>query len=148
MRSNAERVADTITALEQQSECWIATGRPDGSAHLIPLSFAWDGAKILLATFTDSVTTRAVSSTGRVQFSLPSTTDVVLIDADAAVREVGELADHLYERFVRQAGFHPRRTVDRFSFLVLTPVRVLAWRSEEELIGREIMKAGVWRSAE
>jgi hypothetical protein len=145
-RSTAERIADTLTALERQSECWVASGRPDGSAHLIPLSFAWDGERIVLATFSDSVTVQSARRTGSLRFSLASTSDVVLIDARVDVADVQSIPGHSYQAFLRQAGFDPRRSGNDYSFLILEPRRVLAWRSEAELSGREIMREGHWRS--
>src|SRR3954470_14367036 len=64
---------------------WVATATagPDGAplAHLVPLSVAWFGGRVVLALELASRTARGVRATGRARIGVGPTRDVVLIDA-------------------------------------------------------------------
>jgi hypothetical protein len=47
--------------------------------------------------------------------------------------------------FVTAAGFDPRQSTDDYRYLVVTPATIRAWREENELNNREIMRNGQWR---
>ncbi len=144
VRSTAQRVADTLAALETERNCWLATSRQDGTSHLIPLTYCWDGEQLIVATRQKSVTVNAVRRTGRVRLSLPSPVDVVIVDAIASVVTTEDIDAHI-DRFFRQvAGFDPAGETESYVYILLTPDRVLAWRDEEELGQREIMHSGQW----
>src|SRR5262245_59614494 len=49
-RTRAERRADALRRLETDENVWVSTAGVDGSPHLVPLSLAWDGSRILVAT--------------------------------------------------------------------------------------------------
>ena len=42
-RSRAQRKADTLALLRTEVDCWVASADKVGNAHLVPLSFYWDG---------------------------------------------------------------------------------------------------------
>ena len=50
-RSPQQRRRDTLDRLERDVDAWVATaGAADGTPYLVPLSFLWDGATLLIAT--------------------------------------------------------------------------------------------------
>ena len=55
-RSRAERRRDTEHRLTHDVDVWVASASADGAPYLVPLSFDWDGAALLMATPTDSPT--------------------------------------------------------------------------------------------
>jgi flavin reductase (DIM6/NTAB) family NADH-FMN oxidoreductase RutF len=144
IRSTSQRIAHTLAALDRERTCWISVGRKDGSSHLIPVSFCWDGVQLVVATRRQSVTAEAARRTGRVRVSLPSTDDVVIIDATATIvtLEQIDVATHLFYRQV--TGRDPARETDPFVYVVLSPVRILAWRDDRERARREIMRESEW----
>ena len=146
IRPLSQRILDTLEALDRQSECWISVSRANGSSHMIPVSYVWDGERIVLATAENSVTVRSVNRSGRMRFSLPSTQDVVIIDASAMVVPLQKIDVTTHSLFRQTAGFDPERMKRPSVYILLTPERVHAWRTERELPGREIMTAGIWRS--
>ena len=81
-RPATERKRDTLARLERDVDVWVATARGD-IPHLIPLSFLWDGARLLLATPDSSVTARNLRATGRARLTLGTTRDVVVIEGTA-----------------------------------------------------------------
>ena len=84
-RNKTERRAHVLRMLDSENKLWIATASPDGSAHLVPFSFAWDGAHIYMATSEDNPAARNVGRTGKARVALGTFGDVVLIDGPVAV---------------------------------------------------------------
>ena len=147
IRSTAIRVAEALRRLETEPDVWIATASVDGAPHLSPLSLAWDGAHILVATPTDSPTTRNIVATGRARASLADTTDVIIVRATAAAVPFVEVPAVVAESFVERVGWDPRNQEGgEWSMLTLTPEMVFAWNGEPEIVGRVIMRDGVWLS--
>ena len=144
LRTSAQRINNAKQRLETDSDVWLATASPAGAPHLIPLSLGWDGHRLTLFTYTDSVTTRNVETTGLARASLTDTLDVVIIDGSAAAEPLAVVASELVSSFADRTGWDPRREGGDFSLISLTPVRVVAWNSVEELQGRTIMRDGRW----
>jgi len=51
----------------EHSDAWVATASTSdgGEAHLVPLSFAWDGGRVILATAEATPTARNLLATGK-----------------------------------------------------------------------------------
>ena len=122
---------------------WVATASPDGVPYLVPLSFDWDGETLLLAT-TESPTSRNLAATRVVRLALGPTRDVTVIDGDVEVLEIDALPLERGDRFAASAGFDPRALTTPYSWFRVTPRRVQAWREENELSGRDLMRDGRW----
>lgn len=142
-RDPARRRADTLARLGSDVDVWVATARGD-VPHLIPLSFLWDGARLLLATPDSSVTARNLRATGRARLSLGTTRDVVVIEGTADSLPVAAVPAATADAFAARTGFDPRRSAARMAFIWITPRRIQAWREENELVGRELMRDGAW----
>jgi len=142
-RAAAERRADALARLAADVDVWVATARGD-VPHLIPLSFLWDGARLLLATPDASVTARNLRATGRARLTLGTTRDVVVIEGTAESWPVAAVAPAVADAFAARTGFDPRLSAARMVFIWIRPRRIQAWREESELTGREIMGDGVW----
>ena len=143
-RSTETRIADTIRRLESEPDVWIASASADGVPHLIPLSLAWDGSRILLATPPESPTARNIVATGWARASLAATDDVVIVVASATVTPFEDTPGEVADLFAERAGWDPRQEGGRWSLLTLTPETIHAWRGEPELGGRTIMRHGEW----
>ena len=144
IRTRAERIVDTLAAFDRERDCWVATGREGGHAHLVPLSFCWDGERFVIATREDAVTISGLRRNGRVRLSLPSTDDVVIIDATAVIVTEQTIDAATHRQFCMVAGFDPCREPEAYVFALLSPWRIQAWRNVEELRGHLIMDRGVW----
>jgi hypothetical protein len=66
-RSAEQRKSDTLTRLASEVDAWIATADGDGSGYLLPLSFLWDRAGVIISTPRSSMTGRNLSRGGRVR---------------------------------------------------------------------------------
>jgi len=142
-RPLAARRRDTLDRLARDVDVWVATARGD-VPHLIPLSFLWDGARLLLATPDASVTARNLRATGRARLTLGTTRDVVVIEGTAESLPVQAVPAAVADAFAAHTGFDPRHNTARFAFIWIKPRRIQAWRQENELPGRELMRDGVW----
>jgi hypothetical protein len=114
-------------------------------AHLVPLSFAWDGEHVIIATEATAVTTRNLAGTLRARLALGATRDVVMIDA-VLVRQISlvEAPAAIAERYAAQADWDPRAADGDFVYSTLRPERVQVWCEANEIAGRTVMKGGAW----
>lgn len=144
MRNASERKADSLRRLERDPNVWIATSSADGQPHLVPLSLAWDGLRMLVATPSGMPTARNAAATGVCKASLDSAVDVVLIDADVEVVDFASVDPETAARFVERVGWNPADEPGVWSLLILDPKTIRAWNSENEISDRTIMRNGQW----
>ena len=143
-RSRAQRRRDTEHRLTHDVDAWVASASPDGTAHLVPLSFDWDGEALLVATPADSPTGRNLAATRAVRLGLGHTRDVSMIEGDVEVLEIEALAQERGDRFAARTGFDPRALATPYRWFRISPRRIQAWREVDELSGRELMRDGRW----
>jgi nitroimidazol reductase NimA-like FMN-containing flavoprotein (pyridoxamine 5'-phosphate oxidase superfamily) len=131
--------------LGREIDCWVATCDPgSGAPHLVPLSFAWDGSTVLLSTSAASPTGRALAATRRARLGIGATRDIVMVDGRIEVIEAADLSTGEGDRFAARTGFDPRMLRSRDPYFRLRPTRIQAWREENELADRDLMRDGVW----
>ncbi|MFK3729870.1 pyridoxamine 5'-phosphate oxidase family protein [Streptomyces sp. NPDC088090] len=138
-RSREERVRDTLARLETDVDLWLAS-----RGHLIPLSFLWDGAAVLVSTPRASLTGRNLLADGRVRLALGPTRDVVMIDGAAEPVDLADLPAGTGDAFAEKTGFDPRELTRPYQYFLIRPHRVHAWREADELEGRTLMRDGSW----
>ncbi len=143
-RPRAERRRDTEHRLAHDVDLWVATASPDGVPHLVPLSFDWDGAAILLATPSASPTGRNLAASSTVRLGLGHTRDVSMVEGEVEVLELDALPTEQCDRFAERTGFDPREETAAYRWFRVTPRRVLAWREVDELPERDLMREGRW----
>ena len=142
-----ERVLATLHRLETDRNVWIATAdHQSARPHLIPLSLAWDGVRVVVSTPSDSVTVRNLIGSDLAKLALDSADDVVLIDAKVEVVSLAATSLEILDGFVRRVGWDPRRESAEMSMILLTPWVVRAWNGVSEIAGRTIMRSGTWCS--
>ncbi|MFI9823766.1 pyridoxamine 5'-phosphate oxidase family protein [Streptomyces sp. NPDC052013] len=143
-RSLAERLRDTRAKLESEIDLWVATAGSPGGAHLVPLSYHWDGTTFLISTPRASITARNLLADPRVRLSLGPTRDVVVVDGTAAPVDLAELGAETAEAFATRTGFDPRTLDEPYQYFRISPHRIQAWREADELPGRTLMRNGHW----
>ena len=143
-RSRAERRRDTEHRLAHDVDVWVASASADGAPYLVPLSFDWDGEALLLATPRDSPTGRNLAATRTVRLGLGNTRDVSMIEGDVEVLEIDALPRERGNRFAARTGFDPRALAAPYRWFRIFPRRIQAWREENELSDRELMRDGRW----
>jgi hypothetical protein len=143
-RTRQQRKVDTLRRLEVDVDAWVASGDGGGTAYLVPLSFWWDGATLLFATAADTVTGRNLQATGEVRVGIGTTRDVVLVDGTAEAILATVIPGDVGDAFAAKTGFDPRTLATLYLYLRVRPRRIQAWREENELEGRELMRHGRW----
>jgi hypothetical protein len=148
-RTPKQRRLDTLNRLENDVDAWVSTADADGGTpYLIPLSFLWDGATLLLATPAASPTGRNLQATGRARLGIGPTRDVVLIEGIVETLEPAGLPDGVGDAFAERTGFDPRQLTTAYLYFRVTPQRVQAWREADELRGRDLVRDGEWLVAD
>ncbi len=145
-RTGQQRRADTLTKLEvKEADVWVATASSSGVAHLIPLSYAWDGRCVILAAEAASPTARNIAASSQARLGFGQTRDVVMMDVvlDQVVG-VAEAPAELGDAYARQSDWDPRLEEGGYVYLLLAPRGIQAWRESNELAGRRLMRDGTW----
>jgi len=147
-RTLEQRTKDTRYRLEHDTDAWVATAdAAGGSPYLVPLSFLWEGATLLVATPLSSPTGRNLRAGGRVRIGIGLTRDVVLVEGD--VHEIVAGADipgDVGDALAAKTGFDPRE-FSFYAYFRIQPQRIQAWREVNELSGRDLMREGRWFNA-
>ncbi|MFP3992143.1 pyridoxamine 5'-phosphate oxidase family protein [Streptomyces sp. E11-3] len=143
-RSRGQRRRDTEHRLTHDVDVWVASASPDGAPHLVPLSFDWDGEALLLATSAGSPTGRNLADTRTARLALGPTRDVAMIEGEVEVLKIDALPQQRGDRFAARTGFDPRTLDTPYRWFRITPRRIQAWREENELRDRELMRGGRW----
>jgi hypothetical protein len=139
-RSAGQRKSDTLARLASEVDAWIATADTAGSGYLLPLSFLWDGAGVIVSTLRSSVTGRNLSRGGRVRVGVGQVRDVTMIDGTAeSVQD-----ERTKDAFAAKHGWDPRKEAGDYAYFRIVPDRVQAWREVNELPGRTLMRDGDW----
>ncbi|WP_436699624.1 pyridoxamine 5'-phosphate oxidase family protein [Nocardioides sp. BYT-33-1] len=145
-RDRATRQADARALLATpEIDVWVATASAAGVPHLVPVSLAWVGERVVIAVEGGSLTARNLTASGVARLGVGPTRDVVMVDAilDRSVPVDEDPA--LGEAYAGQADWDPRGLAG-YVFLVLRPERIQAWRESNEIAGRTILRAGAWLS--
>jgi hypothetical protein len=145
-RPPEQRKADALAKLAQEgADVWVATASAAGEAHLVPLSLAWDGDRVILATERRSRTFENLQRSGRARLGVGPERDVVMIDAVVvSVIDADDVPHTLGDIYAAQADWDPRQAPDGLVYVVLAPERIQAWREANEIAGRTLMRHGKW----
>lgn len=95
-----------------------------------------------------SPTGRNLAHTKVVRLGLGLTRDVTLIDGIVQMFEIDDLPQHRRKRFAARTGFDPAASGRGYRWFVVHPTRIQAWREENELEDRELMRDGHWTVSE
>src|SRR5262249_20313028 len=127
----------------RDTDAWVATADPgSGTPYLVPLSFLWDGATVLIATPAASPTSRNLQATGKVRLGIGPTRDLVLIEGTVqAVTAAADIPAATGDAFAAKSGFDPRELTG-YVYFHIRPRRLQAWREVNELAGRDLMRGG------
>jgi Pyridoxamine 5'-phosphate oxidase len=144
-RTPQQRKADTLHRLETDVDTWVATADPgSGTPYMVPLSFLWDGATVLIATPATSPTSRNLRATGKVRLGIGPTRDLVLIEGTVqAETAAAEIPAGTGDAFAAKTGFDPRELTG-YAYFRIRPQRLQAWREANELAGRDLIRGGEW----
>ena len=69
--------------LQTEQNLWLATVRPDGTPHLVPIWFVWVAGKVYLCTGADSVKVRNLKQNPHVTLALEDGDHPLVIEGQA-----------------------------------------------------------------
>lgn len=140
-RSVVERRRAALDLLARSDQLWLATGGERG-AHLIPVSYIWNGAYLTMATFLRSRTVSNLRAhpAGRAAVGQPS--DLVMVDGAVELVGPASLDTATADAYAR-ISFDPR-VLHGLVFLRLVPAQIQVWNGFHEFHGRTIMADGRW----
>ena len=139
-RSTTQRIADTRDRLEHDIDAWVSTVDSDGEPRLAPLSFLWHDGRLLIATSRTGATGRNLLERPTARLGIGELRDLVLIDGSVETAEPDTVTA---DAFADKAGYDPR-PIEGFVFFWVMPRSIEAWREEDELAGRYILRDGAW----
>lgn len=142
-RSTAQRTKDVLGKLRNDVDLWVASADASGNAYLVPLSYSWDGSTLTMATPRASRTAVNLIRAGWARVALGPTRDVVMIDGSVEAVPIGTDVG-LEDAHAKATGFDPRALAQEYVYLRITPRSIQAWREENELSGRHVMRHGRW----
>ena len=138
-RDAATRKHDTLAMWATPAvDVWVATASVEGGAHLVPVSLAWVGERLVVAVSAASRTARDLAD----RHPAP-TRDVTMVDAVLERTVPVGSDDRLADAYATQADWDPRGS-EGYVYLILRPERVQAWREVDEIPGRTLMRDGEW----
>lgn len=140
-RSGEQRIADTRRRLAEDIDAWVASSDGD-RPWLVPLSFLWHEEHLLFATDASTPTGVNVAVIPQVRVALGQTRDVVILEGEATIVPSTDLTAAEVDAYQAKHSSDPRTWAD--SVIRVRPLRIQAWREENELSGRLLMRAGVW----
>lgn len=91
-----------------------------------------------------AATGRNLAASRTARLGLGPTRDVVMIEGEVEVFGLDALPRERVDLFVERADFDPRPLAAPYCWFRVTPRRIQAWREENELNGRELMRDGHW----
>lgn len=142
-RSAAQRRIDTLETLRRGGDAWVASANPDGTAHLVLLSFSWDGERLTVATTPRSKTGRNLARSRWARMALALDREEVIVEGPLEVVSI-DVDDALAVAHATAIGFDFRRESATYVFFRLAPSRIQAMRGPEEARDRTIMRHGRW----
>lgn len=140
-RDLATRIADTRRRLATDVDCWVATSGEHGG-WLVPLSFVWHDGTVNMATGANSRVVLDVTTRRGVRLALGNTRDVVMIDGTTHTTPIADIAHDVLTAFQEKLSTDPRDWAG--TLLVVQPTRIQAWREENEIEGRDLMRNRRW----
>jgi hypothetical protein len=139
------RKSDVLAKLTAPvADAWVATAAA-AEPYLVPLTLVWLRDRIVLATNGKSRTATNLAATGVARIALGATRDVVLIDA--VLEETFPVAaapSWVGDGYAAGSDWDPREAGGSYVYLILRPDRIQAWREENEIADRTLMRDGTW----
>lgn len=114
--------------LELAERYWIATTRPDGRPHVVPVDGIWMEELWYYGGSDKTVHQRAVSANPHVVMHLEDAMRAVIVEGEVRVTEPSEsLAARLVASSRKKYGYAPTKSEYQKGVMTLFPSRVLAW---------------------
>ncbi len=109
--------------LETERNLWLATVRPNGSPHLVPIWFVWHSDRAYLCTAGDSVKARNIAHNPKIAFALENGDDPVLVEGVAKILD--NVPAEIVAAFEKKFEWNIQTDGKHNTVIELTPTRVV-----------------------
>jgi F420H(2)-dependent biliverdin reductase len=110
--------------LQTEQNLWLATVRPAGTPHLVPIWFVWVAEKIYLCTGADSVKVRNLKQNPQVSIALEDGTHPIVIEGHA--RPIGPAPAAVVDEFQRKYDWDITTDDTYTQVIEIEPTRIRA----------------------
>jgi PPOX class probable F420-dependent enzyme len=121
-----ELTSEVIAKLEQQHNIWVASVRPDGRPHLVPVWFVWHHGKIYIGTDPKSVKVNNFSLNPRVSLALEDGSHPVICEGQAGLVATPWPPD-LVAAFFKKYEWDLHKETQYHDVWEITPAKWLFW---------------------
>ena len=118
--------SQVIEKMLQQNNIWLASVRPDGRPHLIPVWFVWHQERIYLCIEPASVKARNVSGNPAVALALENGSNPVICEGNASAIPA-PWSPAIVELFNSKYGWDISTETQYTSLIEVTPTKWLNW---------------------
>jgi F420H(2)-dependent biliverdin reductase len=108
--------------LQTEQNIWLATARPNGNPHLVPIWFVWQDEKIYLCTGSQSVKARNMAANPNVELSLENANTPIVIEGQA--RSIEQVDRSVIEAFRRKFDWDITSDSQYNDVIEITPRRI------------------------
>lgn len=109
--------------LETERNLWLATVRPNGAPHLVPIWFVWHENKAYLCTSQDSVKARNMLHEPRIAFALENGDDPVLMEGTAQILD--DAPPEIVEKFQTKFNWNILSDSTYNAVIEITPQKIV-----------------------
>lgn len=109
--------------LETAATIWLATVRPNGSPHLVPIWFVWLDQKAFICTGRNSVKARNIAANPHVAFSLEDGSNPLVIQGQAKFLDI--IPPTVAEAFQKKYDWTIIGNETYNALIEITPTRVI-----------------------
>jgi F420H(2)-dependent biliverdin reductase len=110
--------------LQTEQNLWLATVRPAGAPHLVPIWFAWVAGKIYLCTGANSVKVRNVRQNPYVSIALEDGTKPIVIEGSA--QPIGAVPQAVVEAFKKKYDWDITSDETYTQVIEIAPIKIRA----------------------
>jgi PPOX class probable F420-dependent enzyme len=115
-----------IQRLQSQQVIWLASVRPDGRPHLVPIWFVWLEGKIYLGTDPASVKVRNLRANPEVSLALEDGVQPLICEGSARLLEE-PIPDEVLSAFRTKYEWDVKADAQYHLVVEITPRKWLAW---------------------
>jgi F420H(2)-dependent biliverdin reductase len=112
--------------LQTEQNLWLATVRPTGSPHLVPIWFVWVVGKIYLCTAANSVKVRNLRQNPHVAIALEDGTHPLVIEGLARFAPIEQVPTAMVDEFQRKYDWNIKTDGEYDQVIEIDPQRIRA----------------------
>jgi len=122
----AEAPQGAAARLARSHNLWLATVRPNGAPHLVPVWFVWQDAFFYICTAPDSVKAKNLEQNGQAVVALEDGDEPLICEGDSAVIP-RPWPEAVVDAFQRKYEWAIRSEAEYSRLIRIRPLRWMTW---------------------